>query len=98
MQSAQSGGALKGAAFWELFADGQVAPAAEGGGSGLYGVKSSDSTFAIIAQNAQFMRTCAAPPILSLLKQGQTSPCFPQDLLLPHAPSLQGRVRSCETS
>lgn len=56
MQSAQSGGPIKGAAFWEWFAAGQVAPAAEGGGSGLYGIKQSDSTWAIIQQNAQAMK------------------------------------------
>lgn len=58
-QSAQSGGALKGAAFWEWFAEGQLAPAAEGGGSGLYGVTVADSTFPIIQQNAQAMKACA---------------------------------------
>ena len=48
---------MKGAAFWNWLADGQQAPAAEGGGSGLYGIKVEDSTFGIIKANAQFMQS-----------------------------------------
>ena len=62
MQSAQSGGAIKGAAFWEWFSNGQVAPAAEGGGSGLYGIKTEDSTFGTIRQHAAAMKQCAPVP------------------------------------
>ena len=55
---------MKGAAFWNWLADGQQAPAAEGGGSGLYGLKVEDSTFGIVKANAQFMQSwvlCAPP-------------------------------------
>lgn len=48
---------MKGAAFWNWLADGQQAPAAEGGGSGLYGIKVEDSTFGIVKANAQFMQS-----------------------------------------
>jgi hypothetical protein len=61
-QSAQSGGPIKGVAFWEWFDNGQVAPAAEGGGSGLYGIMQSDSTWQYIQQNAQVMKGSAASP------------------------------------
>ena len=62
LQSAQSGGKIKGAAFWEWFADGQVAPAVEGFSEGLYGIRSSDSTFTYIKQNAAAMQQCANAP------------------------------------
>lgn len=61
-QSAQGGGAIKGAAFWEWFSDGQTAPVVEGGGSGLYGIKSADSTFGYIQQNAAAMQQCVRQP------------------------------------
>lgn len=57
-QSAGSGGSIKGWAFWSFLDDGQVAPQAEGGGSGLYGIRSSDSTFSIIRQNAASLKRC----------------------------------------
>ncbi len=60
-QNAQAGGPLKGAAFWNWLADGQQAPAAEGGGSGLYGIKVEDTTFNYIRDNANFMRSCGIP-------------------------------------
>ena len=59
LQSAQAGGPLKGAAFWNFLADGQQAPAAEGGGGGLYGIKVEDSTFSYIRDNANLMSSCA---------------------------------------
>ena len=48
---------MKGAAFWNWLADGQQAPAAEGGGGGLYGIKAEDSTFGVVKANAQFMQS-----------------------------------------
>ena len=51
---------MKGAAFWEWFSDGQVAPAAEGGGSGLYGIKTEDAIFGTIRQHAAAMKQCEA--------------------------------------
>ena len=59
LQNAQAGGPLKGAAFWNFLADGQQAPAAEGGGSGLYGIKVEDSTFGFVRNNANLMSSCA---------------------------------------
>lgn len=61
-QSAQSGGAIKGAAFWEWFSGGQVAPAAEGGGSGLYGINTGDATFGTVRQHAAAMKRSAPLP------------------------------------
>ena len=52
-QSATSGGAIKGSAFWLMMAPEQAAPAADGGGGGLYGIYASDSTFSHIISNAQ---------------------------------------------
>lgn len=62
LQSAQEGGPLKGAAFWNFLADGQQAPAAEGSGSGLYGIKMADSTFNYVRDNANLMSSCAQTP------------------------------------
>ena len=59
LQSAQAGSPLKGAAFWNFLADEQQAPAAEGGGSGLYGIKVEDSTFSFVRNNANLMSSCA---------------------------------------
>ena len=39
----------------------QVAPAAEGGGSGLYGVRNSDAAFGLVQQFATAMSACALP-------------------------------------
>ena len=39
----------------------QVAPAAEGGGSGLYGVRNTDAAFGLVQQFATAMRACASP-------------------------------------
>jgi len=39
----------------------QVAPAAEGGGSGLYGVRNTDAAFGLVQQFATAMRACALP-------------------------------------
>ncbi|CAL5227333.1 g10275 [Coccomyxa viridis] len=59
--SAQAGGPLKGAAFWNFLADEQQAPAAEGGGSGLYGIKVEDSTFSFVHNNANLMSSYEGP-------------------------------------
>ena len=53
VQSAISGGAIKGSAFWLLLAPGQTAPLSDGGRGALYGIYNSDSTFQYIASNAQ---------------------------------------------
>lgn len=37
----------------------QVAPAAERGGAGLYGIRSSDAVFGLVEQFAQAMNRCA---------------------------------------
>lgn len=36
---------LQGAGFWEWFAPGQIAPASEGYGQGLYGIYETDEAF-----------------------------------------------------
>lgn len=64
LQNAQAGGPLKGAAFWNFLEDGQQAPAAEGGGSGLYGIKVEDSTFNFVRNNANAMKGYALFPFL----------------------------------
>lgn len=56
LQSARSGGAIKGIAFWEWFAEGQVAPAAEGYGTGLYGITLADPVWSTIQSSAQVNR------------------------------------------
>ncbi len=38
----------------------QVAPLAEGGGAGLYGVRRTDAVFRLVQQFARAMRTCCA--------------------------------------
>ena len=53
LQSAQNGGSIRGIAFWEWFQQGQVGPAAEGYGDGLYGISTSDAVFGTIRSNAQ---------------------------------------------
>eukprot|EP00884_Botryococcus_braunii_P009399 jgi/Botrbrau1/18460/Bobra.0072s0043.1 len=60
LQSASSGGAIKGSAFWSFLDQGQVAPLAEGGGSGLYGIRLSDPGFSLIRQNAVDMKRLAS--------------------------------------
>lgn len=76
LQNAQAGGPLKGAAFWNFLADGQQAPAAEGGGSGLYGIKVGDSTFGYVRSNAALMRSCVPPLNLSCMLRGDgAGPC-----------------------
>ena len=57
----------------------QVAPAAEGGGSGLYGVRNTDAAFGLVQQFATAMRACALPhdivlPICDWSRDGNA--CF----------------------
>ena len=68
-RSGNGAASFKGAAFWEYFDEGQIAPAAEGLGGGLYGIFRSDTTFSIITSNAQAVRGCErlAPMTLAFL-------------------------------
>ncbi|DBA95832.1 TPA: hypothetical protein ACH3X1_001379 [Trebouxia sp. C0004] len=51
--SVSNGSALKGAAFWAWYDEGQVGPEGEGGGDGLYGIRDTSSTFDIVRSNAK---------------------------------------------
>ncbi|DBA99225.1 hypothetical protein WJX82_007713 [Trebouxia sp. C0006] len=51
--SLSNGSALKGAAFWAWYDEGQVGPEGEGGGDGLYGIRDTSSTFDIVHSNAK---------------------------------------------
>lgn len=53
LQSISSGSALKGGAFWAWYAEGQVGPEGEGGGDGLYGIRDTSSTFALVRDSAK---------------------------------------------
>ena len=53
VQVARAGGSIKGLAFWLLLDQGQNSPIADGAGQGLYGIRSTDSAWRIIAANAQ---------------------------------------------
>ena len=53
LQSASTGGPMKGSAFWLMFVPGQTSPVADGGEAGLFGIYPSDSTFDIISSNAK---------------------------------------------
>ena len=53
LQSVSNGSALKGAAFWAWYDEGQVGPQGEGGGDGLYGIRDTSSTFDIVRSNAK---------------------------------------------
>lgn len=53
LQSISSGSALKGAAFWAWYAEGQMGPEGEGGGDGLYGIRDTSSTFALVRDSAK---------------------------------------------
>lgn len=53
LQSIGNGSALKGAAFWAWYDEGQVGPEGEGGGDGLYGIRDTSSTFDIVRSNAK---------------------------------------------
>ena len=44
---------MQGAGFWQWYAPGQVGPANEGGGEGLYGVLTVDTSFQEFAAFAQ---------------------------------------------
>ncbi|KAK9841349.1 hypothetical protein WJX74_004374 [Apatococcus lobatus] len=54
--SAKSGGPMKGAAFWQYYAEGQIGPAGEGWASGLYGVRRQDSTWGLVQNHASVMK------------------------------------------
>ena len=47
---------MKGSAFWQYYADGQIGPAGEGWASGLYGIRREDSTWSLIQNHASVMR------------------------------------------
>ena len=53
LQSIGNGSALKGAAFWAWYDEGQVGPEGEGGGDGWYGIRDSSSTFVSVRKAAQ---------------------------------------------
>ena len=53
MQSIGNGSALKGAAFWAWYDEGQVGPEGEGGGDGYYGIRDTSSTFDLVRSNAK---------------------------------------------
>ncbi|KAK9806092.1 hypothetical protein WJX72_001044 [[Myrmecia] bisecta] len=59
--NAQAGGAIKGSAFWQWYEDGQVGPSDEGGGSGLYGIRSSSVAFPRIKADAALMKGLSTP-------------------------------------
>ena len=52
-QSISNGSALKGAAFWAWYDEGQIGPEGEGGGSGWYGINDTSSTFDLVRSNAK---------------------------------------------
>lgn len=53
LQSAASGGAIQGIAFWEWFEQGQIAAGAEGFGEGLYGITTDDPVWSTISSAAR---------------------------------------------
>ena len=53
LQSISNRSALKGAAFWAWYAEGQVGPEGEGGGDGWYGIRGTSSTFELVRTSAQ---------------------------------------------
>ena len=53
LQSISNGTALKGAAFWAWYAEGQVGSEGEGGGDGWYGIRDTSSTFELVRSSAQ---------------------------------------------
>ena len=53
LQSISNGSALKGAAFWAWYAEGQVGPAGEGGGDGWYGIRDTSTTFDVVRSSAK---------------------------------------------
>ncbi|KDD76362.1 hypothetical protein H632_c253p0, partial [Helicosporidium sp. ATCC 50920] len=57
----KSNGPLKGALFWQFYAEGQRAPFSEGGTRGLYGIYPSDDVFQDIAANAKIANTLSVP-------------------------------------
>ena len=71
LQSAASGGSLKGIAFWEWFEQGQVAPGAEGYGTGLYGITTDDPVWSTIASFAE-----------ASIGTTELTPCIPPNLTL----------------
>ena len=77
MQSASTAGAMKGSAFWLLFAPGQTSPVSDGGEAGLFGIYPSDSTFSIVSSNAEAGLSWPAPlPSPSWVHQLQAAwPC-----------------------
>ena len=64
-QSATSGGAIKGIAFWELYAKGQVASGASGYGTGLYGITVEDPVWPTIQAAAEVCTALIGCPWLS---------------------------------
>ena len=69
LQSAKGDGSIKGVAFWQWFEQGEVAPAAEGFGTGLYGITTDDPAFQRIKSNAQVGASLSTGDVILALVQ-----------------------------
>ena len=52
---------MQGVGFWQFYAPGQVGPANEGGGTGLYGILAADQAFKIFSDFAQRLSAFDTP-------------------------------------
>ncbi|PRW59651.1 nitrilase 2 isoform A [Chlorella sorokiniana] len=75
--SLRSGGALKGAMFWQAYVPGQTASRGEGGGAGKFGVYPGSSTFDLVKATAAAVQQLSSGPASSCSKEGPPAagPC-----------------------
>ncbi|KAL4423208.1 hypothetical protein ABPG77_000341, partial [Micractinium sp. CCAP 211/92] len=65
--------ALKGSLFWQWYDDGQIAPASEGGGRGLFGIYPTDAAFEPILENAKEVAQLNAQPVVGCVVNPQSA-------------------------
>ena len=76
--------------FWEWFLPGQLGPASEGGGQGLYGIYTTDATSALIASEASFLAKRGGKAVVPCNASAHAAPVAAADCVRTWVDGLPG--------